>query len=474
MANDFDCFVVLAEMRTGSNFLETNLNALDGVSCHGEAFNPYFVGYPNQPELLGITQAMREQNPDQLFDAIRNQGGVIGGFRYFHDHDPRIQDRVLNDPRCAKIILTRNPIESYVSWKIAQATGQWKLTNVKRRKEARADFDAVEFGAFVDALQGFQVKILNALQRTGQTAFYVAYEDLQSLEVINGLATWLGVSSRLETLDDSLKPQNPGSVASKVSNPEVMQLALADLDRFNLNRTPNFEPRRGAGVRGYYGGKRSPLLFMPIPGGPTLEVLEWMAALENLIPEQLFSDLNQKQLRAWKEGHPGFRSFTVLRHPVARCHDVFCKQFLLAGRGTKQQIRKVLKEQFGLKLPDAGVSLGVDDHMAAFKQFLRFVKANLAGQTSVRVDSTWASQSQILSGFAEMSVPDMILREEEMKEELPRLATRVGMEHTEVIAAFDQFEPTVQLADVYDDQIENLCRNIYKRDYTGFGFMDWG
>ena len=28
----FDLFVVLADMRTGSNFLEANLNALDGVA----------------------------------------------------------------------------------------------------------------------------------------------------------------------------------------------------------------------------------------------------------------------------------------------------------------------------------------------------------------------------------------------------------------------------------------------------------
>ncbi|MEL7131520.1 MAG: nodulation protein NodH, partial [Pseudomonadota bacterium] len=44
----FDYFVVFAEMRTGSNFLEANLNALDGLSCYGEAFNPGFIGYPKK------------------------------------------------------------------------------------------------------------------------------------------------------------------------------------------------------------------------------------------------------------------------------------------------------------------------------------------------------------------------------------------------------------------------------------------
>lgn len=40
----FDSFVMFAEMRTGSNFLEANLNAMPGVTCHGEMFNPHFIG----------------------------------------------------------------------------------------------------------------------------------------------------------------------------------------------------------------------------------------------------------------------------------------------------------------------------------------------------------------------------------------------------------------------------------------------
>ena len=246
MSQPFDYFVVFAEMRTGSNFLETNLNAFDGVTCHGEAFNPHFIGYPNKTEILGVTQAMRDADPLRLVTTIRDETPGIGGFRFFHDHDPRVLDAVLGDPRCAKIILTRNPAESYVSWKIAQATGQWKLTDARRRKDSRIAFDRDEFEAHLGALQEFQVTLLNAMQITGQTAFYLDYEDLQSVEVMNGLARWLGVSAQLDSLDQSLKKQNPEPMAEKVTNFDAMGEALARLDRFNLSRTPNFEPRRGA------------------------------------------------------------------------------------------------------------------------------------------------------------------------------------------------------------------------------------
>lgn len=36
-------------MRTGSNFLETNLNAFGDLLCHGEAFNPHFLAIPTKP-----------------------------------------------------------------------------------------------------------------------------------------------------------------------------------------------------------------------------------------------------------------------------------------------------------------------------------------------------------------------------------------------------------------------------------------
>ena len=258
MTDRFDYFVVFAEMRTGSNFLETNLNAMDGVTCHGEAFNPHFIGYPKADDILGVTLATREDSPSDLLDVIRSHPDGLHGFRYFHDHDPRVFDTILDDPRCAKIILTRNPAESYVSWKIAMATGQWKLTNVKARKEVLAKFDAEEFDRHVANLQDFQMTLLNGLQRRGQAPFYVAYEDLQDVSIMNGLASFLGVESRLDALDRTLKVQNPSSLAEKVENFSEMEDALSGLDRFNLSRTPNFEPRRGPVVpscRGAWRGR---------------------------------------------------------------------------------------------------------------------------------------------------------------------------------------------------------------------------
>ncbi|NDV98464.1 sulfotransferase family 2 domain-containing protein [Salipiger sp. PrR002] len=477
MSNRFDSFVVFAEMRTGSNFLETNLNAMDGLTCHGEAFNPHFIGYPNSSEILGVTQAERDADPLRLLQVIRQQTpGGMGGFRFFHDHDPRVLPTLLEDERVAKIVLTRNPVESYVSWKIAQATGQWKLTNVKKRKDAQAEFDGPEFEAHLARLQDFQVHLMTALQTSGQTAFYVAYEDLQNVAVMNGLAKWLGIPARLDALDASLKRQNPQPVAEKVANPDEMERALARLDRFNLSRTPSFEPRRGPVVPSYVAGAETPLIYMPIHSGPTDSVRQWLCALDGADEEALITGFSQKTLRQWKRARPGHRGFTVVRHPLARAYDAFCSKILDTGPGGYARIRKTLRRAHGLPLPEGapGPDYTAEQHRAAFDAFLHFVKANLAGQTALRIDGHWASQSQCLQGMAEFTLPDMIVREDEMAVYLPALAMQVGH------PAPPEPEPESRsaaapyaLADIYDADLEALARDVYQRDYLMFGFGDW-
>ncbi|WP_338549554.1 sulfotransferase family 2 domain-containing protein [Roseovarius phycicola] len=474
MANRFDYFVLFAEMRTGSNFLESNINSFDRFECFGEAFNPHFIGYPNKTEIAGVTRATRDADPLRLIDAIKNRPAGLGGFRYFHDHDPRILDTVLDDTRCAKIILTRNPLDSYVSWKIAQATGQWKLTNVKRRKDSRVRFDGDEFETHLNQTHDFQVRLMNHLQKSGQTAFYLAYEDLQDINVINGLAQFLGSEEQLDALDKGLKKQNPSSLTDKVSNPHDFEKAIARLDRFNLHRTPSFEPRRGPAAPSFVTCKEAPLLYLPVRSGPEGSVLNWMAQLDGGTSEDLQTGLNQKSLRQWKRKNTGHRSFTVLRHPVVRAHHAFCTKILKTGPGTFDGIRKILRNSFKIPLPGKFPSeeYGLAEHRDAFLGFLDFLIANLAGQTAIRVDAHWATQSAVLQGMAQFIIPDHIFRESEMGDELSRLAVQVGWKDAPGLVVQEDDLP-FKLADIYDDKIEQRIAQIYQRDYMMFGFDAW-
>ena len=472
MDGSFQSFVVFADMRTGSNLLEDYLNQIDGVSCHGEAFNPNFIGYPNTDAILGVTHKQREDNPDRLLRTIRNQTGTLGGFRFFHDHDPRVLPTILTDARCAKIILTRNPIDSYVSLKIAKATDQWKLTNVRNRKRASAHFDLHEFERHLSRIQSFQLEILHALQVTGQTAFYIGYDDLHDTEILSGLAQWLGAPTVPDAFESKLKPQNPQPLSEKVANFDQMTTSLQGFDRFDLTRTPNFEPRRGPVVPSYKACATRPLLYLPIRSGPEAQVTQWMKALDG--NGELLSKFSQKTLRAWMQDNPGHQRFTVLRHPLARAHAAFCDQILSTGPGSFTKIRNQLIRFHGLELPDdpTDPNYDLDAHRAAFEGFLTFVRANLNGQTSIRVDTHWASQVACLQGMSEFCLPDRLIREPELDEALFGIASRMGINAPDPVGPRGHADLD-KLVAIHGPGLEQRAREAYPRDYLMLGFADF-
>jgi len=470
MANRFDYFVVYAEMRTGSNFLEENINEYPGLKCYGEAFNPVFMGGADKSEMLGVSLQQREADPQQLLDRMRVETKGLPGFRFFHDHDPRILEKTLNDPRCAKIILTRNPVDSYVSRKIAAETGQWRLNDLKNAKTARISFDRAEFEQHLDKLQQFQLQLLRGLQVTGQTAFYIAYDDLRDLEVLDGMAAYLGVEHQKDHMAKRTKVQNPAPLDDKVENFDEMQDALARIDRFNLTRTPNFEPRRAAAVPSYVAATNAPLLYQPIKAGPEARVHAWLAAVDGIDVGHLATGFSQKSLRQWKRQHTGHRSFTVIRHPVRRLHAAFVTHILGSGPETFWDMREALRKNYKLPIPkdEPDASYGVDDHRMAFLAFAKFVQGNLGGQTGLRVDPSWASQTEVLHGLAQVFVPDMVLREDNLETGLAQLAAQVGLTSPGLA---DEVETSpVPLAAIYDKEVEKTVQAAYRKDYVMFGF----
>ncbi len=474
MTRRFDSFVIFAEMRTGSNFLESNLDQFPGLATYGEAFNPYFLVRPGTEELFGITVEARNNDPVKLFDRMKTGTEGIPGFRFFHDHDRRIFERVIDDPACAKVVLSRNFVEAYVSRAIARETNQWALSNVKHARKAKVLFDATEFERQLGEIKAFQLEILGRLQRSGQTAFYLNYEDLRDLGVVNGLARFLGEETVLKVHSDKFKKQNPEPLKDKVENYDAMVRAVSQITAFDLEEAPNFEPRRTAAVPSYIAAPEAPLLYLPIPSGPADELRGWLAALDGVPPGKLVTGMNQRALRRWKRQHPGHRSFTVLRHPVARAHAAYCRHVLTGGPAALPDLRRALREQYNVRLPDGRAVAerwSVEDHKAGFLGFLGFVRKTLAGQTPIRVAASWATQAQVLAGFAQVIQPDHILREPDLAKGLNLVAQDVGRDAPPAPDALP--DAPFALADIYDDAVEKAVNRAYQRDYLQFGFRSW-
>jgi hypothetical protein len=460
----FESFVILAGMRTGSNFLEANLSALPGVTGYGEVFNPGFIGKKNGTELFGIDRATRDENPKRLLRKMRAGTDGLSGFRFFHDHDPRVYDLVMNDPTCAKIVLSRNPVESYVSWKIARATNQWELTDAKRLRTAKARFDEAEFHEHLSQSQGFHRRVINALQVSGQPAFFLDYDDIASVDVLNGLAAFLGVSGRLKAVDDTLKKQNPEPLEAKLENPEALAPALARADLFALARSPVFEPRRPAAIPSAVAAAGAPLLFFPIRSGPDAAIRAWLTGHGGLL-----EGFERKTLRQWKHDNPGHRAFTVVRHPLLRAYLAF-HGLIVSGKLAEQ--RRILIRDYRARLPEVGETFpDAGAERAAFLVFLHFARLAAAGQSGQRVDPNWASQTAIVQGFGSFHPLDLIIREDRLPQALAYLEGETGVRSLPPPAP----EPVPEgLTAICDDEVEEAAAAAYARDYTGFGFGRWG
>jgi hypothetical protein len=274
----------------------------------------------------------------------------------------------------------------------------------------------------------------------------------------------------LDRLSKKLKRQNPRPIVEKVANFEELEAAVSSIDWFDLARTPNFEPKRGAAIPRYVAAPKSPLLFMPISPWPDRQIETWLAALDHTDPKELRRNFGQRPLRRWKNTHPNHRSFTVVHHPVARAYDVFCRHILPIKDDRYAELRRGLRRVHNLPLPEHpdDPPLSTTQLHACFCEFLRFLKFNLAGQTALRVDGAWASQSQIIQGFCKFAPPHMIVRAETLEEDLKLLTQQVGLTWYAPPSAPPLQGPA--LAEIYDTELETLAREAYAADYTNFGF----
>lgn len=464
MTGSFNSFVIFGGKRTGSNFLQSSLNSVPGVTCHGEAFNPWFIGDEARKAMFGYDLKRRESDPAGFLNTLWQQPG-LNGFRYFHDHDPRIFDTVMDDTRCAKIILARNPAESFISRRMANATGQWKLTRPHDRTAAQVSFSAAAFETFLSDLQAFYLSTIRAIQLRGQSAFYLAYEDLDDPEVLSGLLAFLGVAARLEAPSDAIIRQNPEEVAAKISNLPLMEASLARLDLFNLSRIPNLEPRRGPAVPGFVAARGAPLLYLPVRCGPEARVRNWLSLIGAGDARGIDEEFTRNSLRRWIGDRPGHRKFTVLTHPALRAFRAYRGHILADGYA---DLRTTLRSAIGIDLPEGA---GPEHLHRGFAGYLSFVRMNLDGQTGLRTDPIWASQTAVLDGFAQLCHPDMILREDRLAEDLAALAASVGATPPSMPA--DPDDSAAGLAAIWDADLEKAVHAAYRRDYLNFGFAPY-
>lgn len=480
----FKYFVIVATMRSGSNMLERTLVQFDEISGYGELYNPSFVGDPYQKSGLEITPEERGQAPEKLLSIIQeNAGDTIAGFRIFPDHNDQMLDFCLRDKTCAKIVLTRNPLESFVSLQLAEDNDRWQMRDITLRQEASYALDQEEFERYLEGSAKFYGDVHAVLQETGQTAFRIDYEDLGELRKVNGLARFLGVGSKLNNFKFRGSKQNPGNLADKIENYADVMAALHPIKRLDDRVFEYLEPRTRKSNEDIHFAKNMPLAYLPTKPREIDPIIPWLKSIDPK-GEKPSNGLNKKEIKAWLSEENIKFTFTDLEHPVDRAYRSFCEFFVTPNRGRYAGIRKLLISHYELDLlPNSyngpvdkegleRVGYSLKKHRANFKKFLKFLKATLRDQALYQPKPEFCSQLERLRSYEDLAHPQYIALPHTRHLVLPMITKLLGVDGKELPEPECIHYP-FSLDDVYDYSIEALTRKAYARDYQNFGFVDY-
>jgi LPS sulfotransferase NodH len=234
-------FVIYGSMRTGSNFLVSQLNQLPGVVCHGEVFNPNFVGlHPTYARNFRIPRratAKRNRDPETLYERLLDVTPQITlvGFKIFPGHDCRILEKTLSDTQVRKIILRRDIVESFVSLCQAEQSKVWMMSStdkeppaIKRERASQPiNFEERRFLHYRKTVDRFHEAIEHALSHASHQVLRLDYGDLQAQDFQDHLCNFLGAERPSKPAQVPLAKINNSPLYTRVTNPREMLQTLA-------------------------------------------------------------------------------------------------------------------------------------------------------------------------------------------------------------------------------------------------------
>ncbi len=222
-------FVMLGMMRSGSNFLERQLNLLPDVRCHGELYNPAFVGLSHEvgKTFLGFTrESTKARDDDEIGFLHRLDDGcdrAVIGFRIFLDHSPIMTSQVLYDPSITKIVLSRNLLEAFVSLTTANETGVWLTTERAKTKAPQVKVNINKLMTFTLRQSLYYNDLLTVLHGTGQSFIQLDYSEIKELDRLNEIAGVIGSKHRFDKVEEPIQKQNPGTMEERIEEfPKLM------------------------------------------------------------------------------------------------------------------------------------------------------------------------------------------------------------------------------------------------------------
>ena len=472
-------FAILAAMRTGSNLLEKTLETLGDTDCYGEAFNPAFISRPGTSEVLGHTVASRDADPLGFLERmISARPDRITGFRIFADHNRSVMRRLLADPRCTRILLIRDPLDSWVSLQIARKTGQWMLRDPSRRRTAKIRFDAADYEEFA-AQREMDLDWLKArLAKHGMRAIRVDYRALTDRNCLQEIVCAIG-SGCMVPAEPPILRQNPVELADKVENHAEM-CAYLGVEPARCRRPPPPEERRAICPEGF------PVGYIPIPGLGFAPAIALMHRIEvcrftraRLPTPELLARAAAGTL--YPPTPHGISAFTVVCHPLVRAHAAF--MFECFGPGWRASaLRRDLANLHGPMPSRRALAHGTEPypaarHRAHFTAFLDCVADALRGAGPHPLIDAWVPQAAYVDRHRTGDGTLKIFRHEDFTNAAQWLTAQTGCpplppgQITGIRKTGQQRQLSV--ADFETPEILDQVRKLYAGDFDRFGYAGY-
>lgn len=217
-------FVLIGMMRSGSNFIERQLNLLADVRCHGELFNPAFIGFSHESGKVHAGYK-RDEVKLRLEDEIGFFRKVdaacdrpLMGCRLFLDHSAGMTARILYDPSIRKVVLSRNLLEAYISLATARETGVWLTTEGPKAAPKPTKVEVPKLITFALRQSLYYNDILTVLHQTNQPYLQLDYNEIKDLGKLNEVAQFIGSQHRFKSVVEPIQKQNPGTLEQRIAD----------------------------------------------------------------------------------------------------------------------------------------------------------------------------------------------------------------------------------------------------------------
>ena len=164
--------------------------------------------------------------------------------------------------------------------------------------------------------------------------------------------------------------------------------------------------------------------------------------------------------------------FTFVRDPSRRIYSTFTQKILTPPSPAFRRAHKILTTEFGADFGNAGSVASVEEIQQNFERFLRFVGANLRGETSIPINLHWIPQVMLVDWYRTQLDLNFIGRVENFGADMAHVFRVADIaEDIDVSVRFNEGPASrYRFQEILSSVSVQLIAELYARDFQEFSY----